>query len=102
MFDLTGEVNHDRGEVVRCLLTRPPTFPDIVASQIAIKLTFTVARIIALEAAKRNVKAYVRLQHPVYESSDKGTHDEKEDVKPVRPLHIWWHETLRMLASIQG
>ncbi|KAN0075363.1 hypothetical protein V8E55_011386 [Tylopilus felleus] len=84
VFDLTGEVNHDRGEVI------------------AIKLTFTVARIIALEAAKRNVKAYVRLQHPVYESSDKGTHDEKEDVKPVRPLHIWWHETLRMLASIQG
>ncbi|KAF8123778.1 hypothetical protein EV363DRAFT_1587130 [Boletus edulis] len=84
VFDLTGEVNHDRGEVI------------------AIKLTFTVARIIALEAAKRNVAAYVRLQQPVYESSDKGTHDEKEDVKPVRPLDVWWHETLRMLASIQG
>ncbi|KAG8217295.1 hypothetical protein J3R82DRAFT_5390 [Butyriboletus roseoflavus] len=84
VFDLTGEVNHDRGEVI------------------AIKLTFTVARIIALEAAKRKVNAYVRLQQPVYESSDKGPHDEKEDVKPVKPLDVWWHETLRMLASIEG
>ncbi|KIJ60624.1 hypothetical protein HYDPIDRAFT_116923 [Hydnomerulius pinastri MD-312] len=83
VFDLTGEVNHDRGEVI------------------AIKMTFTVARIIAMEAAKRNVKAYVRLQQPVYESSDKGSHDEKEDVKPIRPLDVWWHETLRMLASIE-
>lgn len=73
-----------------------------VSSQIAIKLTFTVARIIALEAAKRKVTAYVRLQQPVYESSDKGPHDEKEDVKPVKPLDVWWHETLRMLASIEG
>ena len=100
VFDLTGEVNHDRGEVV-CRLSVPLTV-DYIAPQIAIKLTFTVARIIALEAAKRNVTTYVRLQQPVYESSDKGTHDEKEDVKPVRPLDVWWHETLRMLASIQG
>lgn len=74
----------------------------IAPHQIAIKLTFTVARIIALEAAKHNVKAYVRLQQPVYESSDKGPHDEKQDVKPVRPLDVWWHETLRTLASVQG
>ncbi|KAG1749084.1 uncharacterized protein EDB91DRAFT_1112369 [Suillus paluster] len=83
VFDLTGEVNHDRSEVI------------------AIKLTFTVARIIGLEAARRKVKSYVRLQQPVYETSDKGPHDEKEDVKPVRPLDVWWHETLRMLASIE-
>ncbi|KAJ8595611.1 hypothetical protein M405DRAFT_806987 [Rhizopogon salebrosus TDB-379] len=82
VFDLTGEVSHDRNEVI------------------VIKLTFTVARIIALEAVRRKVKAYVRLQQPVYETPDKGTHDEKEDVKPVRPLDMWWHETLRMLASI--
>lgn len=84
VFDLTGEVSHDRSEVI------------------AIKLTFTVARIIGLEAARRKVNAYVRLQQPVYETSDKGPHDEKEDVKPVRPLDVWWHETLRMLASIDG
>ncbi|KIK98834.1 hypothetical protein PAXRUDRAFT_823446 [Paxillus rubicundulus Ve08.2h10] len=84
VFDLTGEVNHDRGEFI------------------AIKMTFTVSRTIAMEAAKRKVKAYIRLQQPVYESSDKGSHDEKEDVKPIRPLDVWWHETLRMLASIEG
>ena len=86
-------------------MSHPPASPHQsyhIACQIAIKLTFTVARIIALEAAKHNVAAYVRLQHPVYESSDKGIHDEKEDVKPVRPLDVWWHETLRMLASIKG
>ncbi|KAG2115193.1 uncharacterized protein F5147DRAFT_676559 [Suillus discolor] len=82
VFDLTGEISHDRSEVI------------------AIKLTFNVARIIGLEAARRKVNAYVRLQQPVYETSDKGPHDEKEDVKPVRPLDVWWHETLRMLASI--
>lgn len=65
-------------------------------------MTFTVARNIALEAAKRNVKAYVRLQQPVYETPDKGPFDEKEDVKPVKTLDIWWHETLRMLASIEN
>ncbi|KIO04141.1 hypothetical protein M404DRAFT_26703 [Pisolithus tinctorius Marx 270] len=84
VFDLSGEVNHDRGEVI------------------AIKMTFNVSRNIALEAAKRNVKAYVRLQHPVYETSDKGPIDEKEDAKPVKTLNIWWHETLRMLASIEN
>lgn len=84
VFDLTGEVNQDRGEVI------------------AIETTFTVARNIALEAAKRNVKAYVRLQQPVYDTSDNGAVDEKEDVIPVRAVDIWWHETLRMLASIEN
>ncbi|KAL4074666.1 NAD binding domain of 6-phosphogluconate dehydrogenase-domain-containing protein [Scleroderma yunnanense] len=84
VFDLTGEVNQDRGEVI------------------AIKTTFTAARNISLEAAKRNVKAYVRLQQPVYDTSDKGSVDEKEDVKPVRAVDIWWHETLRMLASTEN
>lgn len=102
VFDLTGEVNHDRGEVVCTLLPLLSLIVDRIVSKIAIKLTFTVARIIALEAAKHNVKAYVRLQHPVYESSEKGSHDEKQDVKPVRPLDVWWHETLRTLAAIQG
>ncbi|KAH7910175.1 hypothetical protein BJ138DRAFT_1153513 [Hygrophoropsis aurantiaca] len=83
VFDLTGEINHDRGE------------------GIAIQMTFLVAKIIAHEAARRKVKAYVRLQQPIYESPEKGSHDEKEDVKPVRPLDAWWHETSRMLASIQ-
>ncbi|KAF8414430.1 hypothetical protein L210DRAFT_3513893 [Boletus edulis BED1] len=73
-------------------------------SPAAAKFTFTVARIVALEAARRDATAYVRgLQQPVYGSSDKGTRDQKEDVKPVRLLDVWWHDrTLCMLASIQG
>jgi hypothetical protein len=56
---------------------------------------------IGLEAAKRKVKSYVRLQHPFYETSTKGSHDEKEDVKPDGVAGTWWHETLRMLAAIE-
>ncbi|EIW85380.1 hypothetical protein CONPUDRAFT_98379 [Coniophora puteana RWD-64-598 SS2] len=82
VFDLTGEINYDRGE---------PIF---------IQTTFTVARHIALEATKRNVAAYVRLQLPVYESPEKGDHSEAEDVKPVTPRDTWWHETTRMLAGM--
>ena len=48
------------------------------------------------------MKAYVRLQHPFYECKDKGSHDEKEDVKPDDTLGTWWHETLRALATIEG
>jgi hypothetical protein len=55
---------------------------------------------LGLEAAKRKVKAYVRVQHPFFETSSKGVHDEKEDIKPVGTLGIWWHESMRSLASI--
>jgi hypothetical protein len=57
--------------------------------------------LIGLEAARRQVKAYVRLQHPFYETPEKGSHDEKVDIIPEGTLGIWWHETLRMLAAIQ-
>lgn len=101
VFDLTGEINHDRGEVVRTVHLFLLIHHSLSSVQIAIKTTFTVARNVALEAAKQNVKAYVRLQQPVYDTSDKGSLDEKEDVTPVRAVDIWWHETLRMLASIE-
>jgi hypothetical protein len=39
--------------------------------------------------------------HPYYETSEKGSHDEKESVKPVGVRGIWWHETLRALAAIE-
>ncbi|EGO21626.1 hypothetical protein SERLADRAFT_351071, partial [Serpula lacrymans var. lacrymans S7.9] len=84
VFDLTGEIRYDRTEMI------------------AIKMTFNVSRLVGLEAARRNVQAYVRLQLPVYESSEKSTHDEKEDVKPAKPLDVWWHETVRMLSAIEG
>ncbi|KAG9226048.1 hypothetical protein CCMSSC00406_0008710 [Pleurotus cornucopiae] len=82
VFDLTGEVRYDRTEVIQ------------------IKTTCTVARLIGLEAAKRKVKAYVRLQLPFYETHNKGAHDEKENCKPFSTIGTWWHETLRMLAAI--
>ncbi|KIP09250.1 hypothetical protein PHLGIDRAFT_116504 [Phlebiopsis gigantea 11061_1 CR5-6] len=82
VFDLTGELQWDRSDEVQ------------------IKFTFSTARHIALEAAKHGVRAYVRLQLPFYECKEKGTHDEKEDVKPDGVRGFWWHETLRMLASI--
>ncbi|TFY83175.1 hypothetical protein EWM64_g839 [Hericium alpestre] len=84
VFDLTGEVAYDRPEMVQ------------------INHTCNVARLLGTEAAKRNVKAYVRLQEPWYECSEKGTHDEKENPKPLGILGTWWHETLRILGAIEG
>jgi len=84
VFDLTGEIRHDRPQEVQ------------------IQHTFNISRHVGLESAKRNVKAFVRLQHAFYETSDKGNHDEKEDIKPLGVQGTWWHETLRMLGSIEG
>ena len=60
-----------------------------------------MARLIGLEAARRKVKAYVRLQHPFYDTSEKGSANEKVDIKPAGTLGIWWHETLRVLGAIE-
>ena len=57
-------------------------------------------RMLGLEAAKRKVRAYVRIQHPFYETPSKGVYDEK-DIKPNGTLGIWWHESMRTLASIE-
>ncbi|KAF9001941.1 hypothetical protein BDQ17DRAFT_1390891 [Cyathus striatus] len=84
VFDFTGEVRHDRTDVIQ------------------INTTCKVAQLLGLEAAKRGVKAYIRIQQPFYESPSKGSHDEKEDQKPAGTTGIWWHETLRMLAAIDN
>ncbi|KAJ7074220.1 hypothetical protein C8F01DRAFT_1099684 [Mycena amicta] len=83
VFDFTGEVQFDRTEMIQ------------------IDRTCHVAWMLGLEAAKRQVKAYCRLSLPFYETSTKGAHDEKEDVKPYGVCGTWWHETLRMLAAIE-
>ncbi|KAJ3780398.1 hypothetical protein GGU10DRAFT_416606 [Lentinula aff. detonsa] len=83
VFDLTGEVRHDRTEMI------------------LINTTCNVARMLGQEAAKRKVKAYVRVTLPFYETTSKGTHDEKSDPKPDETIGTWWHETLRMLAAIE-
>ncbi|KAF8906006.1 hypothetical protein CPB84DRAFT_1745212 [Gymnopilus junonius] len=84
VFDFTGEVRNDRSELIQ------------------INTTFNTARLLGLEASKRNVKAYVRIQHPFYETSGKTAALETDDVKPAETMGIWWHESLRMLASIKN
>ena len=74
--------------------------PDTCA-QIQIGHTLKIARLVGLEAAKRKVKAYVRIQHPFYQCKESGSHDEKEEVKPEGVMGTWWHETLRTLGAIE-
>jgi len=70
-------------------------------SKIQINATANVALMIGTEAAKRDVKAYVRLQLPFYDTGKKIA-TEKDDVKPFDgPIGVWWHEALRMLAGIE-
>lgn len=69
-------------------------------NQVQITQTFNVARFIALESAKRNVKAHVRLQQPFY-TSEKKPAEEKDAIKPEGVNGTWWHESLRAIAAIQ-
>lgn len=94
-FELTGQKWYRRNQI-----GGPSLLLNRFHFQIQITTTCQVARMIGLEAARRKVKAYVRLQHPFYQTSSKGSHDEKDDPKPVGVVGAWWHETLRMLASI--
>ncbi|RXW24887.1 hypothetical protein EST38_g929 [Candolleomyces aberdarensis] len=82
VYDFTGEVRADRTEVIQYTTT------------------FGVARMLGLEAARRGVKAYVRIQQPFYETSSKGSL-ETDNPKPAGTLGTWWHETLRGLAAIE-
>ncbi|PPQ64027.1 hypothetical protein CVT24_009401 [Panaeolus cyanescens] len=83
VFDYTGEVRYDRNEVIQ------------------ISTTFGTAKLLGQEAARRKVKAYVRISQPFYETSGKQPATEKDDIKPAETLGIWWHETQRLLGSIQ-
>ncbi|KAI0064703.1 NAD-P-binding protein [Artomyces pyxidatus] len=83
VFDLSGDVSYDRPEEVQ------------------INHTLNVARIVGEEAAKRKVKVYVRVQLPWYECPEKGSHDEKEEIKTVGAIGTWWHESLRYLGGIE-
>jgi hypothetical protein len=105
VFDLTGELNYDRPEQVdiaffASLLPRYQLMSTPI--QIQINHTAIVAQNCAKEAVRREVKAYVRLQHPWYECSEKGSRDEKDNPTPVPGIGTWWHETLRILGAIDG
>jgi len=78
VFDFTGEIRPDRTEMIQ------------------ITTTFAITRMLGLEAAKRKVKAYVKIQHPFFDTSS-----EKDDIKPTGSLGTWWHESMRALASIE-
>ncbi|KAF6764986.1 hypothetical protein DFP72DRAFT_869721 [Ephemerocybe angulata] len=82
VYDFTGEIRTDRTEVIQY------------------STTYCIARMLGLEAAKRKVKAFVRIQQPFYETSSKGSL-ETDDPKPAGAVGIWWHETLRGLAAIE-
>ncbi|CAE6478601.1 hypothetical protein ACGC1H_003020 [Rhizoctonia solani] len=85
VFDCTGELSYMREDPVQ------------------IDFTATIAHLIGTEAARRNVKAYVRLTLPFYDTSpEKIIHEEKDKIKPLGVRGTWWHETLRILASIEG
>ncbi|KAG8697293.1 hypothetical protein FRC09_007963 [Ceratobasidium sp. 395] len=84
VFDCTGELSYMREDPVQ------------------IDFTAMLAHSIGMEAARRKVKAYVRLTHPFYDTSvEKSVHDEKDKLKPLGTRGTWWHETLRILASIK-
>ena len=70
-----------------------------VEVQILYNTTFCVSRMLGLEAAKRKVKAFVRISQPFYETSSKGS-SETDEPKPEGAIGTWWHETLRGLAAI--
>lgn len=85
VFDCTGELSYMREDPVQ------------------IDFTARIAHAIGVEAAQRGVKAYVRLTHPFYDTSpEKMVHDEKDKIKPLGTRGTWWHETLRILASIKN
>lgn len=105
VFDFTGEIQWDRSEAVRAIFlavsagSTEPASP-FLSLQVQITHTFKIARLVGLEAARRKVKAYVRIQHPFYNCKESGSHDEKEEVKPEGVMGTWWHETLRALGAI--
>lgn len=101
VIDLTGEARFDRTEQVGPWLYMRGTDWLAFRTQIHISSTFQVARLLGLEAEKRKVKAYVRIAPATYESQDKGSHDEKEDVKPLGDMGIWMHESLRCLGAMK-
>lgn len=103
VFDCTGDTTFDRPNEVRAFLQRlnPVRMANaIFITKIQRDHTAKLSYAIGLEAAKRNVKAYVRTIGPYYESSNDKPAEEKEELKPRGVRGQWWHEGLRMLAGI--
>lgn len=83
VFDFTGQVHISRTSV-----------------ELHIEQTASPAFFIGREAARRNVKAYVRLTPPFYQTTlEKVAHKEDEVIKPSDTAGTWYHEALRILAN---
>ncbi|KAF9262204.1 hypothetical protein L218DRAFT_1042950 [Marasmius fiardii PR-910] len=82
VFDLTGEIRPDRTDMIQ------------------VNTTCNVSKSLGQEAAKREVKAYIRVTLPFYETPNKEPTSEK-DIKPHGTIGTWWHETLRVVGAIE-
>lgn len=69
--------------------------------QIVISFTCRIAKLVAEEAARQKVKAYVRVHQPYYKTLGKSPQDEKGGIEPWGAIGLWWHETLRILGAIK-
>jgi len=72
-------------------------------SSVQIAHTFKVALTIAQEAAKRQVKAYIRILGPFYNHNDNQKRPKEEDEKGWRPWGkrgVWWLEMVRAIGSV--
>ncbi|BEI87009.1 hypothetical protein CcaverHIS002_0703550 [Cutaneotrichosporon cavernicola] len=88
VFDLTGEMNYDKPEVIHITNTY----------RVAVGLASYAND---LDTVHRPL-AYVRLQMPFYEmksGSSKG-HGEGDKLKPDGVRGRWWHEALRGIAKL--
>ncbi|KAG8899046.1 hypothetical protein FRB99_006963 [Tulasnella sp. 403] len=84
VFDCTGDTTFDR--------------PNEIQRDHTAKLAYSLGQ----EAARRNVKAYVRVTGPYYDFPNDKKADEKENPKPKGVRGVWWHAALRMLAGIEN
>ena len=53
------------------------------------------------EAAKRKIKAYIRIAMATYDTPETGPHNEKQKQIPKGIPGIWYHESFRALANME-
>ncbi|PVF92151.1 hypothetical protein CPB86DRAFT_777526 [Serendipita vermifera] len=74
-----------------------------LSAEVQIAQTLKVSLPIANEAAKRQVKAYIRFLPSYYQVTDptaKYVEQDPEGWKPMGTRGVWWHETIRAIGSI--
>jgi hypothetical protein len=74
-----------------------------LSAEVQISQTLKVSSLIANEAAKRQIKAYLRFLPSFYKTADpnaKYVEQDPEGWKPMGTRGVWWHETIRTIGSI--